>query len=275
MKVDLHCHSCFSDGLLTPVELLYRAANLNLDYFALTDHDTLLGVHDLHSANSALKVNIINGVEISSSWKKYDIHVLGYNFNLEDKDLDALFVAQKTNRLRRAHEISEKLEKYGIHDAFLKAEKYAYNGNIGRPHFAKVLLDEGLIKDISQAFTIYLGTNKKAYVPSCWIELADTVRMIKNAGGDAVLAHPLKYKLTNTKLRELIANFKQAGGDGIEVVSSDLPPIYVNKLAELCLDYDLMASSGSDFHGDNISRVGIGLQKSLPEMCKPIWSKWS
>lgn len=275
MIVDLHFHSCFSDGSLTPKELLSRAIDAQINFFALTDHDTIAGVSELHKANTSLKTRVINGVEISVCWRKYDVHVLAYNFDLQNEGLCDLFEIQKKNRISRAHEISDKLEKFGIKEAFFKAEKYSYNGNIGRPHFAKVMLDEGLIRNLSQAFETYLGNNKKAYVPSRWLNLIDVVKIIKNAGGDAVIAHPLKYKLTNTKLRELILDFKSAGGDGLEVVSSDLEYFHINRLADLCNEFTLFASSGSDFHGDNVSRVGIGLQKSLPKNCIPIWDKWS
>lgn len=275
MIVDLHFHSCFSDGTLTPNELLQRAIDAQIDIFSLTDHDTFAGVIELHKANKSLKTRVINGVEISARWKKYDIHVLAYNFDLQNLGMIDLFKNQKENRINRAHEISKNLEKFGIKDAFIKAEKYAQHGNIGRPHFARVMFDEGLVKNSPEAFDVYLGNNKKAYVDSCWVNLLDAVNIVKNAGGDAVIAHPLKYKLTNTKLRKLIVDFKDAGGDGIEVVSSDLQDVDVNRLADLCSDFSLFASSGSDFHGDNISRVGLGLQKSLPKKCIPIWDKWS
>ncbi len=275
MIVDLHCHSDFSDGSLTPKELLDRALQANVEIFALTDHDTIAGINALRVANSSQKVNIINGVEISTRWLKYDIHVLAYNFDLNNEDLHNLFKTQKENRINRAQEISAKLEKFGIKNSFEKAKKYACNDNIGRPHFAKVMLDEGLIRDLPQAFDEYLAKNKKAYVSSCWVDLIDAVVMIKNAGGDAVIAHPLKYKLTNSKLIKLIGDFKNAGGDGLEVVSSDLQIMDINKLAVLCKEYSLFASSGSDFHADNISRVGIGRQKLLPQTCIPIWHKWS
>ncbi len=275
MIVDLHFHSCFSDGSLTPAELLERAVRAKVDIFALTDHDTLVGVSELHKANKELKTRVINGVEISVRWKKYDIHVLAYNFDLKNETMHNLFEVQKENRIKRAHEIADKLAKFGIKDAFAKAEKYSCHGNIGRPHFAKVMLEEGLVRNLPQAFENYLGSNKKAFVASCWVSLENAVNIVKNAGGDAVIAHPLKYKLTNTKLRELIIDFKNAGGDGLEVVSSDLQAYDTNRLADLCKEFDLFSSAGSDFHADNVSRVGIGLQKSLPKICIPIWNKWS
>lgn len=275
MIVDLHFHSCFSDGTLPPNELLERAINSQIDIISLTDHDTFAGVSELHNANKSLKTRVINGVEISVRWKKYDIHVLAYNFDLQNAGMNELFKKQKENRINRAYEISKNLEKFGIKDAFLKAEKYSKHGNIGRPHFAKVMLDEGVVKSLTEAFDVYLGNNKKAYVDSCWVDLLSAVAIVKNAGGDAVIAHPLKYKLTNTKLRKLICDFKDAGGEGLEVISSDLPSIDVNRLADLTVEFSLFASSGSDFHGDKISRVGLGLQKSLPKICIPIWDKWS
>lgn len=275
MIVDLHFHSCFSDGALNPSDLLVRAVSSQIKFLALTDHDILDGVPELHKANTSLDLRVINGVEISVRWRKYDLHILAYNFDLQNQALMDLIKIQKNNRISRAQEISEKLAKFGIENAFDKARLYATNDNIGRPHFAKVMQDEGLVKNSQQAFQSYLGDNKRAYVSSSWVNLIDAVEVLKNAGGDVVIAHPLKYKLTNTKLRELICDFKDVGGDGIEVVSADLNINDINRLAWLSNEFKLYASSGSDFHSDNTSRVGLGMQKILPSSCVPIWDKWS
>ena len=275
MIVDLHCHSIFSDGALTPEELVSRATKVGAQVFALTDHDTIAGLPRLHAANTSDDLKIINGVEISMRWRKYDIHVLAYNFSAEHAGIMELLATQKNNRLQRAHDISERLEDIGVQDAFAKAAHYASNDNVGRPHFAQVLIDEGKVKEIQQAFDKFLARGKHAYVQSCWVELADAISVVRAAGGNAVIAHPLKYKLTNTKLIELLTDFKQAGGEGIEVVSTDAQTTDINLLADVCVDFSLCASTGSDFHNDKSSRVGIGMQRPVPKSCTPIWDKWS
>lgn len=275
MIVDLHCHSIFSDGALSPEELVSRATKVGAKVFALTDHDTIAGLPRLHAANTNDDLYIINGVEISMRWRKYDIHVLAYNFSSEHAGIIDLLAAQKNNRLRRAHDIAERLQDEGVQDAFAKAAKYARNDNVGRPHFARVLIDEGKVKETQQAFDKYLARGKHAYVKSCWVELEDAISVVRAAGGNTVIAHPLKYKLTNTKLIELVTDFKQAGGEGIEVVSTDAQTADIKLLAEICTDHSLCATTGSDFHNDKSSRVGIGMQRPIPKSCTPIWDKWS
>ena len=275
MIVDLHCHSIFSDGALSPEELVSRANKIGAKVFALTDHDTIAGLPRLHAANIGDYLKIINGVEISMRWRKYDIHVLAYNFSATHPGIIDLLAAQKDSRLQRAHAIAERLQDVGVHDAFAKAAKYARNENFGRPHFAQVLIDEGKVKEMQKAFDQHLARGKHAYVKSCWVELEDAISVVRAAGGNAVIAHPLKYKLTNTKLIELVTDFKQAGGEGIEVVSTDAQTADINLLADICVDFSLCASTGSDFHNDKSSRVGIGMQRPVPKSCTPIWDKWS
>lgn len=275
MIIDLHCHSVFSDGMLTPEELVFRAVKIGAKVLSLTDHDTISGLNSLHAAarNHALKV--INGVEISVSWRKYDIHILAYNFSCDDATITDLLDKQKKLRVQRAYNISERLLDIGIEDAFAKAAKYANSNNIGRPHFAQVLIDEGKVKEIQQAFDKYLKRGNCAYVASSWLELSKVINTVYNAGGNAVIAHPLKYKLTHTKLRELVCDFKKAGGEGLEVVSGDSLRSDIKLLVEVCQEFSLYASTGSDFHNDKASKIGIGMQRPLPKECRPIWHKWS
>lgn len=275
MIVDLHCHSNYSDGELSPEELVKRAVDANVDVLALTDHDTIDGLADLNIAAQNKNISVVNGIELSLCWKKYVIHVLGLNIDLNSESLKNIIKLQKENRILRAQRISELLAKCGIKDAFAKASKIALYNNIGRPHFAQILKDEGIVANIQEAFRLYLGKNKKAYVKTSWIDLSDGVQAIINAGGIASVAHPLKYKLTRTKLYELISEFKLFGGEAIEVVSSDERIYDAELLADVSREFNLFASTGSDFHADNVSRTAIGKQRELPKNCTPIWHKWS
>jgi len=272
---DLHCHSHFSDGLLSPEALLNKALAASLQMLALTDHDTIAGLEDLRRAAKAHAIHIIDGVELSVHWKKYDIHVIGLNIEPEQAGFLACLTKQRESRMNRARQIAQRLEQQGVQDAYQKACGVAGHEHIGRPHFAQVLIDEAKVLDMQQAFKRYLGRGRIAYVPTTWLTLDEAINGILNAGGEAVLAHPLKYGLTRTKLHELIKAFKAAGGTGMEVVSGAAAEWQVKELALLCKRFDLLASTGSDYHGDSLSRVGLGQQQALPLNCLPIWSQWN
>jgi 3',5'-nucleoside bisphosphate phosphatase len=273
--VDLHCHSNFSDGKLTPEELFARAIDAQVKIFSLTDHDSIDGIKRLHLAKNCDKISIINGIEFSVRWKKYNIHILGLNIDIENSNLSEIISLQKESRILRAEQISSLLADCGVQNAYEKAHNIAKHDNIGRPHFAAVLVNEGVVSDMQAAFRQYLGEGKKAFVRTAWISLEQAVRVIRDSGGNAVIAHPLKYKLTRTKLHELINDFKLAGGDGIEVISGEMNNLDIQTLVNISLKFDLLASTGSDFHADKMSRVAIGRQKPLPAICTPVWDKWS
>ncbi|WP_133127372.1 PHP domain-containing protein [Legionella nagasakiensis] len=275
--IDLHCHSYFSDGALSPADILKRAMEAGIKTLALTDHDTMAGLVPLHAAveNNGSDITIINGIELSVRWKKYDIHIIGLNVSTEESVLNNLIKQQQKSRTVRALKIAERLEKQGVCDAYNKACAVAGHDRLTRPHFAQVLLNEGLTKDIQSGFKRYLARGRSAYVPTPWITIEEAVTGIMQAGGEAVIAHPLKYSLTRTKLHELIIAFKMAGGIGMEVVSGDMTLAQLNELALLCERFDLLASTGSDFHRDDLSRTALGRQSKLPLNCKPIWHQWT
>ncbi len=273
--IDLHCHSNFSDGELSPKVLLDRALQKKLQILALTDHDTTAGLDHLKAAARNKPIRIINGVELSVRWKKYDIHVIGLNIRPRDPVIQALLCQQADRRIDRALQIAEKLKFCGIDNAYAKACKLAGHERLGRPHFAQLLLHEGLVANQQFAFRKFLGRGKPAYVVMQWVEMAKAVAVINQCQGQAVLAHPLKYGLTNTKLYELIRAFKAAGGVGIEVVSGEVTAAQVEELAALSLRFQLFASTGSDYHSDGASRVLLGEQYQLPVNCNPIWQQWT
>ena len=275
LKADLHCHSYFSDGVLTPEALLQKALEAKIDLLALTDHDTIEGVDRLREAASQHAIRIIDGVELSVRWKMHDIHVLGLNLDRTHPTLLALLLKQNTQRTERAKLIAERLEEIGVQSIFQKACDLAGHERIGRPHLAQVLINEGVVKDMSTAFKKYLGRGKSAYVPTTWLSIEEAVTGIIKSGGWAVIAHPLKYKLTRSKLHALIGDFKQAGGQGIEVVSGEINKTQIDEMAGLCIRFDLLASTGSDYHNDSYSRIKLGQQSLLPPNCQPIWEKWS
>lgn len=273
--IDLHCHSTFSDGSHTPEVLIEKAKLAGLKTLALTDHDTIDGIARFKEAGFSSGINLISGIELSTRWKKYDIHILGYNINPESPQLLNLLQQQNENRINRAKTIGERLAQVGVENAYEKACVFAGHHRVGRPHFAQVLLQEGKVKEAQLAFKKYLGRGKIAYIPTQWISIEEAISAIIEAGGHAVLAHPLKYKLTQSRLQELILLFRSAGGHGLEVVSGDTNEKMAAQMAGFCLRYELLASSGSDFHGDNLSRISLGKQRQLPVNCMPIWDQWT
>jgi predicted metal-dependent phosphoesterase TrpH len=271
--IDLHCHSSFSDGALSPQALLAKAVHAGITMLALTDHDTVEGVRVLKQGD--LPLAFIPGIELSVRWKKVDIHVLGLNIDIEHPLLNALIEQQNTNRLERSHLIAERMAALGIDQAFEKACQIAGHERIGRPHFAQVFINEGKAADIQSAFKRYLGRGRPAYVPTPWISITEAVEGISAAGGHATLAHPLKYRLTRTKLNELLLDFKQAGGRAVEVVSGESTALQAQEVAGLCMRFQLLASTGSDFHSEASSRISLGRQRELPLNCMPVWHQWT
>ena len=271
--IDLHCHSIYSDGLLSPKALLERAQQAGLSMLALTDHDTVAGTIELQKLNDS-KLRIIPGIELSTQWKKYDVHILGLNVDTQSPELRAIMQEQQDCRIIRAQAIGEALQRCGLSQAYAKACDLAGHPKIGRAHFAQLLVQEGYVRDIKAAFSTYLGKGKVAYIPVTWAKLETIVAVILEAKGQPVIAHPLKYKMTRTKLQEFFLAFKELGGTGIEVVSGDMPTEDIQFLTKMCKKFSFLASSGSDFHGEGYSRVGLGRQKALPEDCVPVWTVW-
>lgn len=209
--IDLHCHSTCSDGLLSPAELLNKAVQSNIKLLALTDHDTIAGFQTLHNLAKALPIQVISGIEFSVSWKKYDIHIIGLNINPDNELLQTLITRQNQSRITRALQIGERMQNCGINDAYAKACKIAGHERVGRPHFAQLVVNEGLAQDLKAAFKRFLGRGRPAYVRTSWLTLPEAIEGIMQAGGQAVLAHPLKYSLTRTRLQDLVVAFKEAG----------------------------------------------------------------
>ncbi|MDP1603196.1 MAG: PHP domain-containing protein [Legionella sp.] len=272
--IDLHCHSNCSDGILSPQQLLEKAIEAGVKVLALTDHDTVAGVKILQDQTNT-DITFINGIELSTRWKKYDIHVLGLAINPDNALLTELIARQTESRYVRSRQIAERMVTLGISDAFEKACKIAGHDRLARPHFARVFIEEGLAADMQTAFKRFLGRGKAAYVETPWISITEAVEGITEAGGHAVLAHPLKYKLTRTKLHDLIEEFKGAGGSGLEVVSGEMTVTEVQEMAGLSQRFQLLSSSGSDYHGDTLSRISLGRQRQLPLNCIPVWHQWN
>lgn len=275
MLIDLHSHSKASDGQLTAKELVERAANRQVDILALTDHDTVDGLILARQtiAEQNLTLTLINGIEVTTNWLNHEIHVVGLNIDPEHPALTSLIEAQKLKREERAIEMGRRLEKAKIPGVYEAAKKLAGDGAITRAHFARYLVEIGIAPTFPKVFDKYLSRGHTGYVPHDWVAIEEAIRIIKAAGGQAVLAHPHGYGLSNKWLRRLLTEFKLFNGDAMEVAVGQQPPAMRQQLAMWSVEYDLLASQGSDFHFVGRWRdLGRGL--NLPEIAKPVWSDW-
>lgn len=271
---DLHTHSTASDGSLAPEALIARALEYNVDVLALTDHDGTEGIRVAQQAVKDTSLELISGVELSVSWGSNVVHIVGLNIDINNQQLQQGLSDLRDYRVDRAEEIAKRLAKAGIEGALEGARKYASDVMLGRLHFSKFLVEQGFAKDHNDVFKRYLVRNKPGYVPGKWASLENALDWINTAGGQAVIAHPARYKMTATKLRRLTSEFKEMGGVAIEVVSGKQHPEEVKTMARLADKLELMASCGSDFHTPDNSWVELGRLSPLPEMCTPIWHDW-
>jgi len=250
MIIDFHTHSHASDGALSPSELIRQAIAAGISRFAITDHDTVAGYREVLQQGPELPpgFDLVAGVELSCVWSNTTIHVVGLDVDIEHPVLDAALQRLDAARRERAEIIASRLEKEGMAGALAGAKAAAGSSQLGRPHFAAWMVEQGHSGDANEAFDKYLGSGKMGDVKACWPELAEVVEWIVVSGGMAVLAHPMKYRMTRMKLRRLVADFIAAGGRTIEVYSGRQTADQTIDLCRLANEYDLLASVGSDFH---------------------------
>lgn len=271
---DLHSHSTCSDGRLSPTELVQLAAREGVHTLALTDHDTVQGITEARKAAQDAGIDLVAGVEISTTWGGCNVHILGLNLDIDNPVLVEGLLSQQAARRKRAEIIADKLSALRVDNLLAKAEAVAKGAELGRPHFAQVLVDEGIVANMPEAFKKYLGAGKKGDVKSLWPTVEQAVDWIKAAAGVAVVAHPLHYKMTNMKRRALLKAFKASGGEGMEVVSgSQQSRDQTLYMAQLAKEYGLAASVGSDFHFLSQWQKP-GRVNHLPETVYPVWMLW-
>jgi len=269
---DLHTHTTASDGALSPAELVRLAGDNSVDYLAITDHDTLKAYEHVDTEINVKPILIV-GIELSTVWAGHGIHIVGLNVDRENSVLIGGIEKQMKARVLRAKTIAHRLKRTGIDDPLPAVLKIAGSSMIGRPHFAQHLVDIGLVKNVSAAFRKYLGSGKTGDVKQCWESMPEIVSWIRAAGGTPVLAHPAKYGMTWTKLRELIKEFSGAGGLAIEVVCGAQELRTTKKLADLSNEFELAASCGSDFHQVQ-SWSAPGRFAALPDSVTKVWDTW-
>ncbi len=274
MSIDLHCHSYISDGELSPSDVVQLAHDNGCQMLSLTDHDHLGGLAEAHEKARELGMTLINGVEASVTWRGKVVHIVGLNVDTNNEVLQSNLANVRSGRIERLAAISEKLKKQGIDGVYEGALAKSTNPEmVGRAHIARFLLEEGHVRNMQQAFKKYLGEGKSGYVKHEWAALEDVVSWINGAGGVAVIAHPARYTMSATQMRELIQEFKDMGGKGIEVASGSHSVNEILNYALLAQRFEMHASIGSDFHkiGEGCS---LGKPPALPPICQPIWQLW-
>ena len=273
LNADLHCHSVVSDGTLPPEALAQRAKANGVELWALTDHDEAGGLDRAIVAAREEGLPFLTGTEISVSFIGATVHIVGLGFDHTDATLLKGLNATRSGRTERAMQMSDELAKAGIPGAFEGAMKYVGNPDlISRSHFARYIVEAGICPDTNAVFRKYLAEGKPGYVAHQWAKLSEAVGWITGAGGVAVIAHPGRYPLSANEEFALFTEFKNHGGQGVEVITGSHGPADFVKYADFCGEFDLVASRGSDFHSPEESRIDLGKLPSQPAHLTPVWS---
>lgn len=275
-NADLHCHSTASDGVLEPRVLALRAHHNGVQIWSLTDHDTLQGQFEAAMAAAELGIDYVTGVEISTLFAGRTIHIVGLGFDVTDIALNRLLDDNRALRDDRAKQMAQKLEAQGFTGVLEGALRAAGSPtNLARPHFARYLVESGQADTVQAVFERWLGDGKSCFVETDWVSMVAAIVSIREAGGTAVLAHPLAYGFKTWELDILFAAFQQAGGEAIEVVSgARLSRSEIEQLANTAADMQFTASRGSDFHLPTEGDGDLGLVPNLPKQLRPVWQKW-
>ena len=272
LNADLHCHSVVSDGTLTPETLAERAKTNGVELWALTDHDEIGGQQRAAAAAKALGLPYLTGTEISVTFAGETVHIVGLGFDPDDAAMLQGLHNTRGGREQRAREMSDSLDKAGIHGAYEGALKFVGNPElISRTHFARFLVESGVCRETNEVFRKYLTEGKPGYVPHRWATLQNAVSWITQAQGIAVIAHPGRYNFTPNEEYALFTDFKAHGGQGVEVVTGSHTKAEYLKYAETAKEFGLAASRGSDFHSPDESHTDLGALPLLPGDLTPVW----
>lgn len=250
------------------------AYDAGVELFSITDHDTLAAYDEIGRSDWHGSMRVVSGIELSAQWRGRVVHILGYGFDWEARRLSTGIDSQRRRREERARAIGDRLRRKGIEGSFDAAQRLAGGASIGRPHFARVLVEAGAARSLEEAFSRYLSDRAMAGVPLQWARLDEAVEWIVADGGVAVIAHPTKYQYTHTRLRELLADFAAAGGSGLEVLCGRQPPGAAAEMARLSVRFGLQASAGSDFHEATSWMPQPGVIPLLPQDATPLWRAW-
>ncbi len=272
LNADLHCHSVVSDGTLTPEALAKRAKANGVELWALTDHDEISGQARALAAAKAQDMQYLTGTEISVTFAGQTVHIVGLGFDHEDAGMQHGLRKTRGGRCERAQEMSQGLAQVGIHGCYEGVLKYVGNPElISRTHFARYLVESGVCADTHEVFRKYLTDGKPGFVPHRWASLKEAVQWITDAHGIAVIAHPGRYNFNPNEEYAFFTEFKNHGGQGVEVVTGSHTTAEYVKYGDMAKEFDLLASRGSDFHSPEESRIDLGTLPWLPGQLTPVW----
>jgi len=271
MKVDLHNHSYYSDGVFSPTEVVRLADEADCNLFALTDHDTTDGLAEAQQMADELSVNLVSGVEISALWRNMTIHIVGLGIDINNDILQKGLHYNQRLREERAEKIALGLRRAGITDALEKTQELSKTDMITRTHFAQMLIREGYCKDMKSVFRRFLTGKKPGASRVEWRSFDEVVGWIHAAGGLAVIAHPFRYRMTQTKIKNMLFDFKEVLGDGVEVVTATSTDEEITLSSQWAKEYKLLSSCGSDYHGWSNQRIQIGNLGGLSNLENAIW----
>ena len=260
-RIDLHLHTRYSDGSLTPAEVVALAHQAGVTAMAITDHDIVDGIPHAMEAATKFGIEVIPGVELSSRWNGQELHVLGYCFDRQDPAFQDHLARQRRSRHDRNPQAVERLNALGLELSEDEVRAKAGSDSIGRPHIAQVLVDKGYVRDTREAFDRYLGEGAAAYVPRTLADTRDVIAWIRNAGGVPVLAHPTWTRCEGEPLYRLCTCLKEAGLLGLEVFYSTHTRKQTSRYLELAKRLDLLVTGGSDFHGAANPAIQVGRGK--------------
>ena len=272
INADLHCHSNVSDGLLDPVVLAQRAHEKGVQLWALTDHDELGGLARAAATAESVGLAFIPGVEISVVWNGHTLHILGLDIDAHAPQLADGLASIRHARGERAVRIAAQLDAVGVTGSLPGAARHAGNSAaIGRSHFARFLVEQKHVRNTSDAFRRYLGAGRSGYVPPSWPGLAQAIDWIHRAGGQAVLAHPDRYRLPPRAMQSLFEAFEQSGGDAIEINSDGR--FKASAQIRLAQQFGFALSSGSDFHAPGKNVADLGDVTEIPTGAPALWQR--
>lgn len=255
--IDMHLHTTASDGSCTPSEVCQLAIDKGLAAIAITDHDTVDGVAEAISYVDD-RITVVPGIEMSAVYHGVEIHILGFYMDYTNHELISSLASIKQGRYNRNEEMCARFRADGIDITMEKLQHGNPNTVVTRAHFARVLIAQGICKDMNQAFKKYLGKKCKYYIPTPDMPAADAIKLIKTYGKAAFIAHPLLYGFGYRQIEELIEELKPYGLTGLEVYHSSNNTYESGKLREIARTHGLLISGGSDFHGAAKPDISVG-----------------
>lgn len=257
--IDLHCHSTFSDGTLTPTELINYAEKKKLTALALTDHDTIDGIDEFLAASQTTSVKAIPGIEFSTSWYGASLHIVGLFIDHHHPVLQKALEKLIQSRYQRNERVISKLRRLGLDLSLTDVQEEALGESIGRPHIARALIKKGFCKTMEEAFNKYLGKDKAAYIRRHLPLPTETIQLIHEIGGVAIWAHPLSRGRTSaSRTRNVASRLIEAELDGIECFYTDYTTEQEQVALKIAAELHLTPSGGSDFHGENLPGIDLG-----------------